>query len=113
MSDSVTSEIAAGEGVYLSAAARLFPSHRRGRPVSGSCLYRWITEGVRLDDGQRLRLEAARIAGRWVTSRAAIKRFIERQTPRCDADLSAIRTPTRRMRDQQQAAAALKSEYGI
>jgi hypothetical protein len=32
-------------------------------------------------NGQRLRLEAARIGGRWLTSVQALDRFIARQTP--------------------------------
>jgi len=32
--------------VSLSAAARIIPPGRRGRPVSPSCLVRWIINGV-------------------------------------------------------------------
>src|SRR5687768_8061925 len=80
-SNEVAAEITAGHGRSLSQAARLFPAYRGNRPVSPSTVWRWIFEGVRLADGSRLRLGAARIGGRWLTSAQAIQRFIEAQTP--------------------------------
>jgi hypothetical protein len=48
-------------------------------------LWRWITEGVRLPDGSRVRLEAARLGGRWLTSEPALRRFLAAQTPELGA----------------------------
>jgi hypothetical protein len=110
---SITSEIASGAGIYLAEAAKLFPRHRQNRPVSPSCLFRWATSGVRLDDGTRLRLEAARIAGKLVTSRGAIERFLQRQTPRAEGELPAIRTPTKRVREHTLAQKVLAEKHGI
>jgi hypothetical protein len=75
-------EIAAGHGLYLSAAARRFPSFRQGRPVSLSCLVRWLRDGVRGQNGERIHLEASRLAGRWITTPQAIVRFLEAQAPK-------------------------------
>ena len=57
--------------ITLTAATKIIPPKRTGRPVSDSCVYRWISEGVRGPDGKRIRLEAVHIAGRWLTSVAA------------------------------------------
>ena len=81
---SIHDEIAAGHGEPLSRARRRFPPHRQGKSVTLSCLIRWITSGVRGPSGQRIRLEAARLAGRWVTTPQAIARFLQAQTPDLD-----------------------------
>jgi hypothetical protein len=67
--------------ISLSAAAAMLPPGRRGRPVSISCVFRWITKGVRLPSGEVVYLEALRVGGRWLTSVEALQRFAERQTP--------------------------------
>lgn len=54
----------------LAQAAKLIPPTRQGKPVHVSTLVRWILHGVR-----GIKLEAARIGGRWVTSHEAIERF--------------------------------------
>ena len=64
----------------LKAAARMLPPGRRGRPVSLSCVFRWILYGVKLPDGTTCRLAAVRLGGRWLTSVEALQRFAERQT---------------------------------
>jgi hypothetical protein len=67
--------------IGLAHAARRLPPGREDKPVSPSTIWRWVVEGVRLSDGSRLRLEAVRIGGRWVTSVEALSRFASRQTP--------------------------------
>jgi hypothetical protein len=109
----ISAEVLAGEGLYLAAAAKLFPRHRRGRPVSPSTVFRWIAHGVRLDSTRRVHLEATRIAGRWVTTRGAIKRFLDRQGPQPLTSTHEQRTPAKRDRDQRRAADALTARYGI
>jgi hypothetical protein len=61
--------------ITLVEAARLVPPGRGGRPTHLSTLLRWIHPGVR-----GVQLEAARLGGRWVTSREALQRFAERLT---------------------------------
>ncbi len=68
--------------ISLRAAARLLPPGRRGRHVTVSCVFRWIVDGVVGPDGKRVRLEAARVGGRWLTSVPALERFAIAQTPR-------------------------------
>ena len=107
MSDRVAEEIAAGDGLSLSQAARVFPSYRRGRPRTVSCLVRWINAGVMVN-GQRIRLEAARIAGSWITSRAAIARFVEAQTPQPEEQTLSMRSAG--MKEKATSAAGVRCE---
>jgi hypothetical protein len=101
----LTKEITQGHGLYLSRAATLFPPYRKNRPVTLSCLVRWVTEGVRGPSGQRVRLEAARCAGKWMTTPQAIARFIACQTPDLPAQPPLSRTAATRQCALEQAAA--------
>jgi len=64
----------------LPQAAKRLPSYRGDRPVSVSCIMRWILAGVPTAAG-RVHLEAVRLGGRWLTSVEAIDRFAAAQTP--------------------------------
>ena len=44
-------EIAAGEGINLAAAGRLFPGHRGGPAVDPSTVFRWVKKGRTAGDG--------------------------------------------------------------
>jgi hypothetical protein len=65
----VLEEVMQGKGLGLAAAARI-------AGVSAETAWRWLSHGVRRPDGQRVRLEAARVGCRWRTSRAAVERFL-------------------------------------
>jgi hypothetical protein len=99
-----------GESVLsLAAAARRFPAGRRGRPVHPATLTRWILAGVRRPGGRRVRLEAVRLGGRWVTSREAIGRFVAALTPEPGpTDAPALRSPTARTRASRRADEELR-----
>jgi hypothetical protein len=92
----------------LAQAARLVPPGRNGRKTYLSTIHRWILKGVRLPSGEVVRLEAIRLSSRWLTSREALQRFAERQTPRLDGDLSSPRTPLARHRASERAARRLE-----
>ena len=99
--------------ISLTQAAAMLPTGRRGRPVHLSCVMRWILSGASAPDGRRVRLDAIRIGGRWITSREALQRFAEALTP--DVMVSPIstpRTPTRRQRASERAARQLE-DLGI
>jgi hypothetical protein len=101
-------EILARGGLSLGQVARRFPPYRGDRPGSPSTVWRWIVVGVRLADGSRLRLEAVRLSGRWLTSEPALARFIRAQTPQLDADpATPPRTPGQRSRAAEWAAEEL------
>jgi hypothetical protein len=74
---------------------------------------RWITRGIVLKNGQRLKLEACRVGGRWLTSTEALFRFIEAQNsgPPAETEPQPARTgkPRRsRMSAADQAGAELE-----
>jgi hypothetical protein len=77
-------------------ACRLIPPGRGGKRTHLSTLVRWVTRGAPGPQGDRIRLEAVRIGGRWMTSREAIQRFAERLTPQLDEPPPP--TPTARQR---------------
>lgn len=111
LSEQLLSEIEAGHGQRLAVAARILPSNRQNKPVTMSCLLRWVMDGVRLPDGSRLKLEAARIGGKWVTTPQAIRRFVESQTPQSnDTPLPpAPRTAKQRQRTAGQRERAAQA----
>ena len=55
---------------------RLLPRGRNGRPVHPQTVLRWVRRGV-----HGVRLEAVKLGGRWVTSRAALNEFIQALQP--------------------------------
>jgi hypothetical protein len=90
--------------IGLCEAARRLPPGRSGRPASFSCVLRWITSGVPGPDGRRVKLEAVRVGGRWLTSEQALARWAERLTPRCDDEaVRSPRTPGQRRRADELA----------
>jgi hypothetical protein len=106
----VVREIAAGSGLSLAGAAKLFPSYRAGRPVNPTCIWRWARAGVRLSDGRTVRLEVSKVAGRWLTSTQAVERFIAAQQAPHASDAgapAAPRTPRARQRAAERAGAEL------
>src|SRR5262249_48381711 len=67
----------------LSEAAKLVPSNRGNKPVHVSWVLRAVMRGAEVDNKgrggaqrRRVRLEAVRAGGHWVTSREALARFL-------------------------------------
>ena len=90
--------------IGLREAAHQLPPGRRGKPVSFSCVFRWITNGIPGPDGKRVRLEAIRVGGRWLTSKQALARWAEQLTPRMDAGTALVaRTQRQRSRATEKA----------
>jgi hypothetical protein len=93
----------------LNQAARLLPPGRRNRPVSFSCVLRWVLEGAKAPSGELVKLEALRVGGRWLTSREALQRFAEALTPQASGmPSSPARTPRQRRRAAERAEKALE-----
>ena len=65
----------------LHQAAALWPSFRQGKPVTDRTIRLWIANGVKLPNGEKVRLEAVRVGGRRLTSREALQRFVIAQNP--------------------------------
>jgi hypothetical protein len=76
VTEQLLAEIARGQGLSMAMAAGRFPPSRSGRPVHPATASRWALRGVKTRDGRLVRLEAARVGGRWVTTEPAIRRFI-------------------------------------
>jgi hypothetical protein len=93
LTDQLLSEIEAGQGETLKQAALRVPPVRQGRPVTLSCLLRWVTLGVPGPDGGRVKLEAGRLAGKWITTAAALRRFVAAQTPSLSLDCQPTPAP--------------------
>ncbi|MDB5314017.1 MAG: hypothetical protein JWO38_8219 [Gemmataceae bacterium] len=94
--------------IGMSAAARLYGTYRDGRPTHPSTPTRHHMQGVTLPDGTLVRLEAVRISGRLMTSRAAVARFIAaQQSWAAPQVVRAARTPAARSRAADAAAAEL------
>jgi hypothetical protein len=93
----------------MSQAARRFPPHRRDRPVNPSTIWRWVVDGVRLPGGGKLRLEAARVGGRWLTSEQALARFIDAQTVVQFAPAERPATPRQRQHAAERAGETLEA----
>jgi hypothetical protein len=99
--------------ISLTAAARMLPPGRRGRPVSLSCIFRWIVDGIRLPTGEVLRLEGSRCGGRWLTSVEAVQRFMDRQTPRFEDQPTPLPSTLRRRQRASERAAQELGKVGI
>jgi hypothetical protein len=96
----------------LSQAARLLPPGRGSRPVTLSCLLRWVLRGARAPSGELVRLEAVRLGGRWLTSHEALQRFAEALTPDLADSPPSPRPPAARQRASARAAKRLE-QLGI
>lgn len=113
MNDQLLAEIESGQGEPLSRAAKRLPSYRNGRPVTLSCLVRWVLTGVKTPAGQTIRLEAARLAGRWITTPAALSRFIARQTPDLNTPMPPSAPTAAQRKRRAEAAGAALARAGI
>jgi hypothetical protein len=102
-------DLASESTLSLVQAARLLPPGRGGRPVTLSCILRWVLKGAPGPNGTRVKLEALRLGGRWLTSREALQRFAEALTPRLDdSPVPTPRTPAARARAAERAGKELE-----
>src|SRR5262245_35860784 len=91
----------------LAQAARVIPPGRGGVPTHPATLARWILAGAAAPDGRRVRLEAVRLGGRWVTSEEALARFAQALTAGVDP-ASAGRPPSAGLREAERAGRELE-----
>ena len=90
-------------------ACRLLPSSRAGKKLNLCTIWRWINDGVLALDGSRVRLEAVRVGGRWVTSVESISRFSAALTGDTGNAPAPIRTPAARSRAAEVARKKLEA----
>jgi hypothetical protein len=105
----IMSNLLSEQLLSLSMAAKKIPPYR-GHRTNPSTIFRWIRSGVKLADGHVLKLEALRIAGRWVTSAEAIERFVAAQNqPTDEAPFQqSPRTPGQRRSASEHAGKQLE-----
>lgn len=102
-----------GEGpIGMRCAANVFGSFRDGKPTHSSTVTRWATKGVKLADGQVIKLESFRLNGRLVTSRQAIIRFIQAQQTLLSSPETKQPTPTQLNRAAEKATQQLDTILG-
>jgi hypothetical protein len=98
-------DIATESPLSLAQAAKLVPPARNGKRTHLSTLLRWILTGATAPDGSRVRLDAMRLGGRWMTTVGALQRFAAALTPRVgDEAPASARSPTARTRASECAA---------
>jgi hypothetical protein len=102
-------DLATETALSLGAAARRLPPLRGNRPINPATVLRWILSGIRGPGGGRVRLEAVRLGGRWVTTVEALERFTATLSAvPCAEAAAAPRTPGQRRRASERAAAELE-----
>jgi hypothetical protein len=111
----VIEEALAGDVISLAQVARKLSAEDAGT-TAPSTVWRWGTRGVRAPDGRTVRLEVARVGCRWVTSLAALKRFLLALNPTASrapdpapAADTAEATARRRQAEVEQAEADLRA----
>ncbi len=76
----IIQEIVNGLALSMSAAGKIVPALRGESSTRPETIWRWCRHGHKLRDGTTIKLECARLAGRWLTSKPALARFLERVT---------------------------------
>lgn len=94
--------------IGMTATARMLGTFRGGKPCHATTPTRWCLSGVKLSDGRTLRLEHYRTAGRLMTSRAAVLRFLAAQ--QVDPPSQLNRSPAQRTLDAEAAGRELESK---
>jgi hypothetical protein len=74
-----------------------------------STIWRWALRGVSGPGGKRVKLRAAKIGGRWTTSREAVSEFLLALNPGRSDNAPMPRTPGKRARANDRAKKQLAS----
>ena len=80
--------------------------------VSFQTIWRWALKGLPGSNGQRVRVRAARLGGRWITSVEALQEFSRAMTPKIEELVPLYRSPGRRLRAAKRAGDEL-TRHGI
>jgi hypothetical protein len=100
--------------ITAAVAAEVFTTAlRAGRPVHPGTVCRWINPGHLLPSGHRVRLEGMRAGRKWLTSRAAITRFLLAQQPDQSADVAVGRTANERRHADKAARRELEKAGAV
>ncbi len=109
---SLIERIIAEGAIGCAEAARLFGTFRSGRPCHPATISRWCISGVRVRDGRRVKLEHFRGAGKLMTSKQAIFRYLAIQQEPAESaqhEKIPIPTPSERRRSIEAASRELEA----
>ena len=100
--------------IGMGPAARLLGTFQGGRACHPGTVTRWAVAGIR-HSGAVLKLEAVRVGGRLVTSRAAVVRFLAAQqgdvkVATLVSESPSLRSPSIRQASSERAAAQLEAQ---
>jgi hypothetical protein len=76
--------------------------------VSFPTVWRWCLRGLPGPSGERVRLEAGKLGGKWVSSWPALQRFLLARTPDLDDEPATLRSPAKQMKAATRAGKALE-----
>ncbi len=98
----------------MAEAAKLVPPGRNGRPTHLGTIVRWIQHGCKSPTGRVERLRGYRLGGRWLTTQAELRDFMNRltpdfeaETPPTDATQVSVMAGAKRTRHHDRVAARL------
>ena len=115
--ESLAADIVAGNGRTPAQVARRLPASRirsaNTTTVNPSTIFRWIVKGVTLPGGRVVKLQAIRVAGRFLTTDKAVAEFFAAQTGPADPSTSTAPRPTRERRAADADAARQLERFGI
>jgi len=86
--------------LFLADASKRLSKTPNGKSINLSVLWRWMTRGLKNNDGEVVRLEYIEISGRICTSEQALRRFLSRLKGRNMPRLRPIRERSTRAMDQ-------------
>jgi len=86
--------------LFLAEASRRLPRTFNGKGVHTSAIWRWMTRGLKNDEGEVIRLEFIEIGGRICTSEQALRRFLSRLKGRDMPRLRLVRNRTTKAMDE-------------
>ena len=86
--------------------AKRLAAHGGACAAHRQTINRWIRTGVRVG-GKRVKLDAIRLGGKWITSEEAFERFQAALTTRAGGAVAPVQSPAQRKR----RTAALKAQF--
>jgi len=63
--------------INIAQATRMIPGRSGDKPLHRATLHRWIAKGVKTPDGRVVRLESGLVGGQRMTSKEALRRFLD------------------------------------
>jgi hypothetical protein len=107
-SSRLLAEIQGGMGLGLAEVGAMFPGARGNVAINPATVYRWTVKGSKARNGERILLQSVRVGSRIVTTTAAVERFVSALSSADPNTKVDFRSPTRRWKASEKAAAELR-----